>query len=281
MALDGFTRKQFTGTIKTVDRAKREIEFVATRQEVDADSEVIVTRGIDLTRYLRNPTLLLEHDRGERFGRVDSLVVQTVDGADALVCRATILPGGVSPAADQAYAELLHGALGAFSIGFMAKEIDPTPILPGQSGVTYKRIELLEISAVSIPACASAVVTAKSARAGSPDVDISPADIRHVTRECVREALGVIVARSVRRAVDRARGRVPDPDIDIESIPARRLTVLAPTKRGPEITLPNVSAAQLRSTIREAAKASVEQVLRRQIEAGLQRGINRLRGRVD
>lgn len=200
--------KHVHGAFKSVDRAKREIEFIATRQEVDADGEVIVTRGVELSRYRKNPTLLLEHDRTKRFGRVDSLTLQPVAGADALVGRAAVLPAGVSAAADQAYQELLHGALGGVSVGFVPVESDTTAILPGQRGRTFHRIELHEISVVSLPACSSCVVTAKAARARPPlrddlleiDADVFAAAWRELLRETI--------ARELTAQVDLLRGRV-------------------------------------------------------------------------
>lgn len=156
------TYKRILGEIKQVDTKKREIEFIASRQEVDADGDVVVAKGINTTRYEMNPTMLVDHDRAHRFARVDALWLGSVRGADALLGRATVLPPGVSGEVDQAYAELVHGALNGISIGFIPKEIDPAPILSGQRGATFRQVELLEISLVPLGSCASAVVTAKS-----------------------------------------------------------------------------------------------------------------------
>ena len=204
--------KHTHGVLKAVNRGNREIEFVASRQAVDRDGEVILTRGIDTANYRRNPTFLLQHDRAVRFGRTDSLTFQTVDGADALVGRATVLPARVSAEVDQAYAELLHGALAGVSIGFRVKEADAVPILPAQTGLTYRETELLEISLVTLPSCQSCVVMAKSARTHSRtaddiiDVDL---DMVHRTiaelfgetlRGAIREQAGPLIEREIRRA---------------------------------------------------------------------------------
>lgn len=196
--------------LKAVDRKQRQIEFIASRQAVDRDGEVILTRGIDTTGYQRNPTFLLQHDRAVRFARTDSLTLQTVDGADALLGRATVLPAGVSAEVDQAYAELLHGALGGVSIGFRVKEADAVPILPGQTGLTYTKTELLEISLVTLPSCQSCVVVAKSAQSRTADdlIDVDP-DMVHRTmaelfgetlRDTIREQVGPLVERQIRKA---------------------------------------------------------------------------------
>ena len=203
-------RKHVHCLVKAVDRKQREIEFIASRQAVDRDGEVILTRGIDTTNYRRNPTFLLQHDRAVRFGRTDSLTLQTVDGADALVGRATVLPAGVSEEVDRAYAELLHGALGGVSIGFTIKEADAVPILPAQTGRTFTKTELLEISLVTLPSCASCVVMAKSAQSRTAD-DLLELDeptlhrtiaelFGEVLHDVVRERAGPLIEREIRRA---------------------------------------------------------------------------------
>lgn len=217
--------------IKQLDRTQRQIEFVASRQEVDADNEVIVTRGIALDRFRKNPILQLDHDALKRFGRVDMLMVKPVDGADALVGQATILPAGVSATADQAYGELVHGALGGVSMGFLSLETGP-PILSGQRGQTHTKTELLEISCVSIPSCASCVVTGKSARFRSaplsarlrrggeivlelavPDdgltrYEIDLDDLAAATRSAIREGFASVAAAAARKRLLYLSGRV-------------------------------------------------------------------------
>lgn len=255
-------RKQTHGTIKAVDRTKREIEFVASRQEVDRDGEVMLARGIDTQAFMKNPVLLLDHDRFRRFGRVDSLRVSTVDGAEALIGRASIVPPGVSAEADQAYAELLHGALNGVSIGFRPLEIDPTPILPGQRGQTFRRAELLEISLVTLPACPSCVVTAKRfGRATAADDEIvllldEPDEIvvdREEVGRLVRSFVATEVPRQVRRHLDAALEQ-GEPVLMIED------------DDGPTVAF---DPADLRSALAEVVGASVT------------RAIGALKGRVD
>ncbi|TKB75262.1 MAG: hypothetical protein E8D45_07860 [Nitrospira sp.] len=216
MPRDGTVTKRF-GVIKAIDRAHREIEFVASRQEIDRDGDVIITRGIDTANFRRNPVLLLDHDRGQRLGRVDSLTVERdAFGVDQLVGRASILPAGVSPAADQAYAELLHAALGGVSIGFLPTESDYTSVLRGQTGKTHRRTQLLEISIVPIPACASCTVTAKSWRGSEPVLEINDAemvsfrdsDFADACGAVFADALSELVAEEIGTALWRQRGRI-------------------------------------------------------------------------
>ena len=132
----------------------------------------MVTRGIDTARYQKNPTMLLDHDPKKIFGRVDRLWLGLFEGADCLMGRATILPAGVNAEVDRAYEEMLHGARNGISIRFNPTDVDATPILPAQTGPTYRQSELLEISSTALQSCASAVVTAKALKGRGQPVDV-------------------------------------------------------------------------------------------------------------
>lgn len=149
------------GLIKHVSREQREFSFVATRYEVDRDGEVVIPSGLDVRPFLKNPTVLAHHDRFSPIGRVVSLELVPVDGQLAWVGRARIDPPGTSDVADQAYRQLASGSLGGISIGFGIVEESPRPVLPGQTGVTYTKTQLMEISLVTIPSCANCVVLEK------------------------------------------------------------------------------------------------------------------------
>src|SRR5262249_7543253 len=108
-AMTSVLTRKHEGRLKGVDRANREIQFIATTQEPDRDGEVVVTAGIDLSAYQQNPLLCLDHSTTQRIGHVDALVRTTVNGVPALVGRATVLPPGISAVADQAYGEIVNG----------------------------------------------------------------------------------------------------------------------------------------------------------------------------
>lgn len=199
--------KHFHPAIKQVDRAKREIRFVASRQEVDRDGEVILTGGIDTANYRKNPVLLARHDHTFNLGKVDTLAVEQTDGADALVGVATILPAGISPEADQAYGKILAGALNGVSIGFLPLETDEKPILPGQKGRTFRKVDLLEISIVSLPSCPSCVIVEKSWRNGDL-IDVDEADLKAAIRRVVGSAIVTMAFEHVRSAMLRLTGRI-------------------------------------------------------------------------
>lgn len=138
----------------------RRITFIASHEKIDRDSEVIVVNGIDTSEFLPNPLLLMQHDQRSRaVGRVTNLRKTMIDGAPALVGEA-VFPD--RPGSDDALADVKAGLLNSVSIGFRVLEVGP-PQLPGQTGTTYLRTKLLEISLVTLPACQTCLVTSKSA----------------------------------------------------------------------------------------------------------------------
>ncbi|MCS6305999.1 MAG: HK97 family phage prohead protease [Nitrospira sp.] len=198
--------KHAHGVLKGISREQREIRFVATRLEVDRDGEVVVPSGMDTANYDKNPTVLLQHDPLSPIGRVVSLRLGLVDGVPGWIGIARIDPPGTSEAADRAYRQIASGSLNGVSIGFMVQEVSPRALLPGQTGRTYTKTSLLEISLVTIPSCASCVILEKTLRketamhdctcqgmdidwhainaqmSNTTEVDVSEADVRRVIR---------------------------------------------------------------------------------------------------
>ncbi len=80
-AYETTTRKHLHAVVKQVDRQKRQIEFIASHEQVDREGELVLISGMDRSEYLLNPILLLEHARGMRFGRTDSLT-QTIPASN-------------------------------------------------------------------------------------------------------------------------------------------------------------------------------------------------------
>jgi HK97 family phage prohead protease len=150
--------KWATSDIKSQDA--RRISFIASHEKIDRDSELIVVAGIDTTEFERNPVLLLQHNQREvAVARVTSLRKTMIDGAPALVGEA-VFPD--RPGSDDALADVRAELRSAVSIGFRVLEIGP-PTKPGQTGATYLKTNLIEISLVTLPSCQTCLVTSKSA----------------------------------------------------------------------------------------------------------------------
>ena len=231
------TMKWLTGTLEKSHADPRRITFIASHEKVDRAGEVIMVAGIDLTAFQRNPVLLRQHNRQEVVGRVERLRKTTIDGADALVGEATFPD---RPQSNDTLADIRAGLLNAVSIGFLAHE-RRAPVQRDQSGPTYTKTSLLEISVVSLPACPTCMITSKGLttcascagdddvlagivfpplRRDQPDVlDIedehehvlqSASTINRIIRETFREAIRETISRDVRRELNHHRGRLDD-----------------------------------------------------------------------
>lgn len=125
---------------------------VFSDDSLDRTGEVIDPSGWELENYKRNPVLLWSHDSGwgesrPAIGEVKNLRVE--NGR---------LVGTPVFDLDDPFAKLVHdkfqkGILRAFSVGFLPLEKD---------GQVYKKQELLEISAVNVPANQNALVQVRS-----------------------------------------------------------------------------------------------------------------------
>ena len=125
------------------------IPFIITSKTVDRDSEVVMPDGGDFSNFKSNPVFVWVHDIYEKppIGKV--LV-------DTLKVIGDFLMADVEFDLEDPFAALIYhkykkGFLNAGSLRFRAKEIG-NPILPGQKGATIKKWEMIEFSAVPVPA---------------------------------------------------------------------------------------------------------------------------------
>jgi len=176
--------KHFDAAVKQVDEQRRRITFVASAQVVDRDGDVIVTAGIDTSRFTRNSVLLGYHDSSFPIGRVLNLTRGALDDGrtPALIATAELLPAGTERI-DEVWALVQFGALAGVSIGFLPVTLDEKKVLPGQTGVTFRSIELLEISLVAIPSCPDCLVTQKCAGCSGESSDTITAVVRSALEE--------------------------------------------------------------------------------------------------
>jgi len=138
------------------------IEFTASDDSIDRYDEVIVATGWDLANYRRNPVFQNSHKYGDVIHTLGKAVLSEVRG-NKLVQRIEFATG-VNPIAKLAY-DLYRGKfLNAVSVGFIPLEWEE-----GSSQTAHRRKflkqELLELSAVSVPANPNALQNAVKAGA--------------------------------------------------------------------------------------------------------------------
>lgn len=146
--------------------------FVLTDDTLDAHSERVIARGVDISRFKSNPVMLYNH-------------IRSVPGwwDDGGLTNDTILPIGkwqnIKKTADQITADayidmedefaskigkkVAAGIISAVSIGYkaLAYSDDPEDKVQGQKGYTITKAELLEASLVDIPANPNALIVSK------------------------------------------------------------------------------------------------------------------------
>jgi len=140
----------FTVTMKRVGDESRVLRFTGTLSTADRMGDIIETAGWDLRNFIKNPVFLWNHDPSlPPIGKV--LQVEHTD--TALIFDVEFARGDVNPFADTIFQSFQQGFLSAVSVGFIPKKVDA--IRTPEGAVTGFRIseqELLELSAVSIPA---------------------------------------------------------------------------------------------------------------------------------
>jgi HK97 family phage major capsid protein/HK97 family phage prohead protease len=140
--------------IKSYDNERRIIEGVATTPSPDRVNDVVVTEGVEFKLPL---PLLYQHNSSKPIGNV----VEARASKDGIRIVAKIAPEGVAAFIDEAWALIKNGLVRGLSIGFRSLEDEFDKQL---NGYRFLRTELLELSAVTIPANAEAsILSVKSA----------------------------------------------------------------------------------------------------------------------
>lgn len=134
---------------KGIDLDNGIIPFILTERMVDRDGEVVEPSGAVIDDYVKNPVFLWAHDlRSPSIGRV---IPETIKISRKRL-QADVQFDMDDPFAAMIFNKYAKGFLNAGSIRFIPFTIGDKPVLEGQRGPTYKEWELLEFSAVPVPA---------------------------------------------------------------------------------------------------------------------------------
>lgn len=163
----GKLRKVISFEIKDASENAEERSFdaVASTEAIDRDNDIIRAKGWKLANYRKNPVLQFAHNYSTPpIGKGASA---KVDG-ETLVFRPTFPPEGKNQLSDLVYEMGKFIGAMAFSVGFNPIEFGKRPDLTDEEwysmwgGYEYTKQELLEISAVPVPANQDAVARVKS-----------------------------------------------------------------------------------------------------------------------
>ncbi len=136
----------------------REIHVIASTETRDRVGDIMLASGCNLSNYARNPIVLAQHDPDHPIGTAKASVI-----GNRLQAIIEFAPEGASRKADEYCALAKSGVISACSIGY--EPLETEPIRGG--GFLVKAWELLELSLVSVPCNAEALIAQRSYRGGS------------------------------------------------------------------------------------------------------------------
>ena len=152
-------------SVKTEDIGKRTVRFTISKEVVDRDGDILIARGVDFSNYMKNPIFCGFHNtRDFPLGKVTKFWVENNSvKADVYFPTLDELSSDLSNVSEKAklvdfcYNCYKTGMLNAVSVGFIAKEVEPNK---ETGGYIIKEWELLEFSAVAVPANQDAIAQA-------------------------------------------------------------------------------------------------------------------------
>lgn len=154
--------RAFSGNmVRAIDDEKRSIDFIISTEAPDRYRDIIRVSGWDLKNYRRNPQVLYGHNSwGLPIGKSPRVWKED----DALKATAIFMGPDLNPLADAVFNMYKEGFLRAVSVGFrplkwqwLRDDEDEDVIV----GIDFLKQELLEFSAVPIPANPEALIDAK------------------------------------------------------------------------------------------------------------------------
>jgi HK97 family phage prohead protease len=137
-----------TGFTRGVHEGERTVEAVISSSARDRDGDIVEASGWQLENFLKNPVVLWMHRYEAPIGR--SLEIRRE--GELLIARTRFAR---TPLAEEIWQLYKEGVLSAWSVSFIALEWEPLP----SGGRRYTKQELLEYSAVSVPANPEALNT--------------------------------------------------------------------------------------------------------------------------
>lgn len=150
-------------SIKAEDLGERSVQFTISKEVTDRDGDILRAGGVDFNNYMKNPVFLSFHNSREfPLGKVTKFWVEG-NSVKAIVYFPTLEELSTDPAQASEKAKLVDftyhcyktGMLNAVSVGFIPLEWTET-----KDGYDITKWELLEFSAVAVPANQDAIAEA-------------------------------------------------------------------------------------------------------------------------
>lgn len=163
MKIEKGIKSEIKTDIVTKDLGDRSVQFTISKEVVDRDGDILRAGGVDFTNYMKNPVFLGFHNSHDfPLGKVTKFWVEG-DSVKAIVYFPTLEELSSDPALASEKAKLIdfsyyaykNGLMNAVSVGFIPLEWTET-----KTGYDITKWELLEFSAVAVPANQDAIAEA-------------------------------------------------------------------------------------------------------------------------
>ena len=150
-------------SVSTEDIGERSVLFTISKEVVDRDGDILRASGVDFSNYMKNPVFLSFHNSREfPLGKVTKFWVEGNE-VKAIVYFPTLEELSTDPNNASEKAKLVDftyhcyktGMLNAVSVGFI-----PIEWIETEKGFDIFKWELLEFSAVAVPANQDAIAEA-------------------------------------------------------------------------------------------------------------------------
>lgn len=141
-------------TIKALDKEQRIIEGIASTPSLDRVGDIVEPKGMEFGEHV---PLLWQHNHSQPIGHVISAKVTDAGIYIKAKFAEVIEDGELKKFLDYAWQSVQSKLVRGLSIGFRSIE---SARIDGGDGIRFLKWELLELSAVTIPANADATITA-------------------------------------------------------------------------------------------------------------------------
>lgn len=152
--MEQLTMKHAAAFTRGINTGDRSVDATVSSEAIDRMGEIIDQGTWRLADFERNPVVLWQHDHDQPIGRASRLNVRG-SALEARIHFSTTARG------EEAWQLFQDGALRAFSVGFRAGRVAVERV-DNLEVVRLLDCELMEISAVSVPANPEALVKHKS-----------------------------------------------------------------------------------------------------------------------
>lgn len=153
--------RAFDCEVKSIDEEKFELEAIASTDSIDRYGDSVDQASWDLKKFKKNPVILANH-----FYTVQNVIgkatsIKVVDGKLVMKVKFAVKE---SELAASVWKLIVGGYLNAWSVGFIPKEFEDEKGKDGKYKRILKDCELLEVSAVAVPANADCLTNAVKAK---------------------------------------------------------------------------------------------------------------------